>query len=43
MPLLPVSDLEKWSPLFRGTLGNAFARFNNCFFKDNRTDNSDGP
>ena len=26
MPLLPVSDLEKWSPLFRGTLGNAFAR-----------------
>ena len=27
MPLLPVSDLEKWSPLFRGTLGNAFARF----------------
>ena len=26
MPLLPVSDLEKRSPLFRGTLGNAFAK-----------------
>ena len=27
MPLLPVSELEKYSPVFRGKAGNAFASF----------------
>ena len=27
MPLLPVSEMERFSPLFRGKAGNLFAGF----------------